>query len=824
MSGTTVIWWREEDEDTEQQIDDLGGKDAIEPAVQLVLANRKVLLRSLTPGISGAKVFRASPVVVTPDGDQPEVDGVIKIGRAADLAKEVANYQDWVKNMMQQQSDFAYLDHPNDIAAIAAHSPEAIVAINYRHVGRTTFGNHIAGRLRSGDVGDACDAVDRLLAILRPWQEQMRVQTGKSLTSDGVYAFGVDPFPQFEAVCRRLDEMAGVPHDDTLHMCRSVAALWRSLRPQRMLETALHGDLHTENIMVSDGGHISLIDFAACGRGHFLRDVCTLEAHLLMRALVPDPDAPLEPYLADIDALYDRHFLIDPFGNAGTTPVRAVITRIRRYAHASLMNGNAEYLAQYAFAVLRHAIRIVIRTDDSTTDHQRRTALHVARLVTTALTTSDGQLEIVLGERRPPTLAFLDGAEGRWFDADGLNPSALQVCTADTWSRLADEMMAAQRIDICGIAPVALLNELLQRAEAVSRQSRRMYLNYVTTVPPGRETFGLGYAHPRWRGPLTGMRNLVRALQGVDTAGSALELTSSIRMSSRVSENCMIRLQRLSGHPRLLEIARLSEADEQQPGMFTVSLNRDQDGRWENWIQQTLGASTEILLREVICESRDDELDETGADTHAFRPLTPAHLAPYGDATALPGLRPIAMTILRTQGARGVGVLMKYRSWLTDNDSFDLYSFLSTRILAEDLARTANVTIMPRLQPDDDREYLWELVGKPSPWKLEHDVFLAAARRDVYACTLLEIDPARFQLKGMHLVRRHENEVTSCFVVFVVELEREEVEQAVRSSRGMLEGVIQPLMLVRADQIFDGSLDTNEFSKQRAGWLRAECL
>ena len=458
------IWWDNADEETPELIDRLGGKPTVENAVAAVLPGRTVKLRVLTPGISGSVVFLASPETVYNMRRVSEVDGVLKVGPARLLADEVERYNQWVAHVLTHASHFALLDAPNNLTDIAKLRPEDIQALHYRHVGHTTFGDRVKDLIAANDEAALCRLIDSVLTILRPWQEMGDPITSKSLTSEGVYSFGSDPFEEYEATCERLNsESVDVSDRIDPAVFRRVRHLWRSdaLGSERQLQTILHGDLHIDNILVDASNSPTLIDFGATGEGHFLRDLSTLEAHLVLRGLAPKGervDAVHRNYLADLEFLYSPQAFLEPNLQLSDALLTIAVTRLRRYALYCLMHGDVSYMPQYAMGVLRHAIRLCTRPDEAYTNAQRWVSARVTTMLRSILSIENHRLAIRDAESRYVAggLAFLNDPPHDAIDPDGVNAPRTDPCTTEQWSALAKALRSGRRVDFEGYPKLSL--------------------------------------------------------------------------------------------------------------------------------------------------------------------------------------------------------------------------------------------------------------------------------------------------------------------------------------------------------------------------------
>ena len=846
----TTVWWQNWDQQTAKQVGLIltrgegpgavdqdaepneqmveSGKRAIEAALEEIesLNGTHVLLRSLTPGISGARVFRATPK----RGPHPELDCVLKIGPAGLLANEADKYANVVRGHIKDSG--AKVAYRGDIAQIPA---DALVAIQYEDAGNTTFGEYLVDLIERNEVDDACDAIDGLLSVLRPWQEMMRVDTSSALTKG--YTFkdlvpGADPqqastFGSLESVCKGM----GLGDLSWLDQLRE---FWKPglLAECRTLTTAVHGDLHTDNVMVRSDGNLKMIDFGAVQQdGHFLRDICTMEAHLLMRAMVKLPQLDIPRYLEELDELYEPAYLLDPFSSSANTPVKAVVSRLRRYAFASLMNGDTTYSPQYAFAVLRHAMRIAIRTEqEGTSERERKAAIRVTWRLTEALRVKSGQLEVALPQRmsrRPANrrLTFLDASEGRW--GDGMRAPVAPLCEAETWQALADELLASRRIEFFGAVPLPLLDVLLKRTERLTKAEgrvRNLHVSYVASaqVGVGDGELSFVHAHPRWQRSLMGMRNLVGML--IDRGFMSGDVSRPFTTSTSLANNCLIRVEDTEQTKRsIYVIARISEATNGHPARFT--LNRiDAGGPFVDWITDTHGAvRKELVLRECVCRVALDIPTGSPVDGPFIAPVVSA-VENLG-ARTVAGLRQVVIVMLRCGWPSDPRLVMKVRSEFTDADDFGKLSFHSAAVLTEDIARaelgSGATQYTPQPNARDDYRQLWNLTGQRDDWALDERSLQFAAQRAVHAATTLAVDPARFEFRGQLFTESDAGGFQTCFTAFTADLRLDEVHTAEAASRDVSEGVFDPLQVVPVSDAFTEEFlsRADSFTVLHRNWL-----
>jgi hypothetical protein len=818
----TQIWWDDSDETTGALVEQLGGRAAVAEAAGHVLPDRRVKLRWLTPGLSGAVVLLAYPERDDGSGMRVgEAVGVLKVGRSDELANEIARYDKWVRHFRPDMESF-----PQLITKFGAEPTASVLtAIFYSRVGEVTFSDRIRALLAEQEVGQASALVGKLLRLLSPWQDITTTDWKKRLTSPDVFAFGTDPFAELDGVRRRVNAIVDrstdlVPDD----LSTALVELWHedTLDTERIVLSGSHGDLHGDNVLVGgrgDGDALSLIDFGATGMGHFLRDVTTLEAHLLLRTLPPKGDrigGVHRSYLDRISQLYvpdDFVVLSEP---ESAESVESLVATIRHYAWHSLMKSNPEYLPQYALGVLRHTIRIATRADTLFSDAERWIAAHMCLVLRRLLTVRNKRLRLNTGTQHVIGAVQADvrrtgGAPG----ATGGKAPVVSLCAEDDWSEYARRILNSQRVDFIGVVPTPLLSAVLDRMRVEGGGAASPKIRYVTRPQSSiYKTSSRAEGHRLWQAwtaALTGVRNLAKL-----TSSSKVDLNRFAQSSEQVSGNCLVRClphPSVGGRSSTLLFSQVSNfAPDLQA--YTATEVDDRDRTVDEWVNELLASAPRIIVRELDCQPFEDVTERS---LPTFTPPTVHGLSPYGTIDRQNNcLQPVAVTILRTSGHSGRAVLLKMRSPLTDNDDFGRLSFLSARILEEDLA--AGFGVVPSFDEDPDTalEEIWEDARSPDPFVVPKEVFIRAACRDVYVTTGLDLAPDRFRYRGMQVIARENNQVQLGFAILTVDLERAEVRRVRRASRSLEQIPVADLL--------DSNLPLNRIMRHRKQWLLDNCL
>jgi predicted ATPase len=326
---------------------------------QVMTSPATTTLGSLTQGLSNSLV-----VLLFPDD---QASGVLKLGESGQIVDEYRRY-----------IQFAHPLHPGDLtlfppATVANTSAEGFLAILYRSVGNQTFGRWLSERISQGGIADVSGFLDVLMERVSAVGEATSWRWHR-LSDQGCYFLPDAALDAYMAYWSTRDTSAQLSTATLEH----TRALFDPARVPRQPSPwcLTHGDFNTDNILVSPDETATVIDFAASGPGHYLRDLITLEAHLVFRALAPTSldDDGLTAYWASLSHLYEGDFLPDV--SAADVPAAALVARIRRFAserhfaphaaqYASRKLPSSTPMAEYLYGILRHLIRLVSRPDSS---------------------------------------------------------------------------------------------------------------------------------------------------------------------------------------------------------------------------------------------------------------------------------------------------------------------------------------------------------------------------------------------------------------------------------------------------------------------------
>jgi len=263
------------DELTESSLNELGRSTVHHMFRELFPEATRIVYKALTPGMSGASVFR-----VTPHRRQRQLPCVVKIGLAADTQAELAAWHQYVAPFIASKHIPA--KHNDKILG-------DVGGIAYEFIATETLNQRLlvlAGQQQH-------DVIERLLTgvfeIVKDAWHGERTMVERFLTDDD-YVLTEGDLSAFEAMCRTLPAALAIPEEQIAN----VRKVWTSgaALPTSHAIAICHGDLFGENVLIDEDDDLGLIDFSHTGEQHYLRDHITMEGDLVLRLLQVDEAGP----------------------------------------------------------------------------------------------------------------------------------------------------------------------------------------------------------------------------------------------------------------------------------------------------------------------------------------------------------------------------------------------------------------------------------------------------------------------------------------------------------------------------------------------------
>lgn len=388
------------------------------------------------------------------------------------------------------------------------------------------------------------------------------------------------------------------------------------------------------------------------------------------------------------------------------------------------------------------------------------------------------------------------------------------------WQTLAEQVVAASRVQVVGVMP-ELLIEALRRELEKTTNGHLPPLDYYTPLPEFALNLERGlhsYAR-RWQAGYMGLRNLVMA---TDAQATEQQRASGYRHFgfglSALSFNCLLYLTTASGANQAFALTELLGSGA-RPDYLVHSLSAN-DPDLTAYLAGVAREGQPIRLREVRCRGIDDA---SPADDVQSR-LRISQLVPLGAGIRPPNiLRPVAIVVVRCQSPRGLEVVLKRRSPLTDTDDFGKLSLLSARVQESDVAAALSAAVSPSHESDEIAfEDLWLAAGSPKPFYLPVEAFRIAAQREVGVTLGLHLDLERFEPKGFQLVQHESAAVQQlAFMVFTLELVR---SGQVDELRMAMSRNVANLERVPAAEMYRDEGQLNRLLRQRKHWLIENCF
>lgn len=358
------------------QVHDLVGK--------LFASAESLLLREMSPGLSGSVVLRANPAFVSGLGQW----FVVKIGRRDKMETEERNYRAYVKLYLPlnyaTQLDSCYTRH---LGAL-------LYTLGTPDVERA---RDLAEFYRQKSPAQVINTLNHLFhETCSLWYRNRKPRNFANLRNLYLKAFQLKPERIVNEIkdlrpdvdCQSptvLLEPLSAPLPNPLHRLMDEEAWWMPVS-----QCITHGDLNAGNMLINESGQCWLIDFYRTYPSHILRDLVVLETDLkfrvMMDALTPGEFTELEQSL--IRLAPGDVFQPSPTLSASARKAGEVIAGLRGLAWdlldwnlgASSIAVQREYLASLLMATL-NVLRLRHFKEDPVLQPRRKHGLLSAALI-----------------------------------------------------------------------------------------------------------------------------------------------------------------------------------------------------------------------------------------------------------------------------------------------------------------------------------------------------------------------------------------------------------------------------------------------------------
>lgn len=255
--------------------------------------------------------------------------------------------------------------------------------------------------------------------------------------------------------------------------------------------------------------------------------------------------------------------------------------------------------------------------------------------------------------------------------------------------------------------------------------------------------------------------------------------------------DCIVVCRPEAGDPRIILLSLLPQA-----GMPSAPQRVPQESLILTEVHDTVdlvldrvealrAASTPLVARRLVCVHGGigpaplpvmaDRLP------HEFVPVL-EDLRPYVSPRQPTDAVPVAIIALCANSARGPGVLLKHRTVSNAPDDFETLSLFSEQVMEQDLALAVDAPVPRNLVDDEVLDHWWKALGNPSRIEIPHEAFVAAAQREAFLSSGLDIANDRFVYCGSILVEREHHGGLLAFYAFRVVLRRDhEVDELRRA-------------------------------------------
>jgi hypothetical protein len=331
---------------------------------------RSIKLEPIAPGYSGADTFIVKATLIDSNAGPEPVPYFAKLGRSDKMQAEWHAFRTFAEHHVEW-----YL-RPNFVTERTTYGVERGILVG------TFVQNSCALAEAVRKPGDGARYIRSLfletLAALR--RQKRTIEPGKESVVSALKPF-CDPFKVPETRWKQAAEMFG-------GACIRADDLWYrliGLPPLDWLSSAIHGDLHGENVRVRKEDSI-LIDFAHAAPGPACADLAHLEVSLAFDGRPGDlqgdawKHAVLELYAPDTIVAS----LAQPTTMMKGSWTRAAVAEIRALVPAAVANPTSpeEYMRVLAVYLLRHASFPANKKDKVDDEYRRIFAFWLACRVT----------------------------------------------------------------------------------------------------------------------------------------------------------------------------------------------------------------------------------------------------------------------------------------------------------------------------------------------------------------------------------------------------------------------------------------------------------
>ena len=212
---------------------------------------------------------------------------IIKFAPRDHVDREYENYRNYVRRLQHQ------------FTALIEEEPVVTWDIGLIRYTDETVGERMRFTewYRNSDNEHIKEAILHIFGtVLSPWYDPNRDQEGAKKRNDSVY----DHYTSPNSFRKLSSQMETFSHNESIRIATLPdtflnPVLWamkhrEQSRFKSRWGTLIHGDLHSDNIIVDNDNRTYLIDYERTGRGYYLRDFIELEKDIRLRLLRLDSD------------------------------------------------------------------------------------------------------------------------------------------------------------------------------------------------------------------------------------------------------------------------------------------------------------------------------------------------------------------------------------------------------------------------------------------------------------------------------------------------------------------------------------------------------